>query len=35
MMEGMSINMLAEMDSDTFSEKLLYLLNRELTKIKK
>lgn len=35
MMEGFTVDGLAEMDSDTFSESLLYRLNRELTKIKK
>ncbi|MHA6481738.1 glycoside hydrolase family 2 protein [Paenibacillus sp. strain BS8-2] len=35
MAKGMSINMIAEMASDMFNEKLLYMLNKELTQIKK
>ncbi|URN95594.1 MAG: beta galactosidase jelly roll domain-containing protein [Candidatus Pristimantibacillus lignocellulolyticus] len=35
MAQGFSFDMLATMASEVFSEKLLYMLNKELTKIKK
>ena len=35
MAEGMSIDMLASMAEDMFTDKVMYVLNRELTKIKK
>lgn len=35
MMEGMPINALAELAPEQFNEKMLYVLNKELTKIKK
>ncbi len=35
MAEGMQIDMLASMAADMFSEQLMYMLNKDLTKIKK
>ena len=35
MAEGMQVDMLASLASDMFSKELMYLLNKELTKIKK
>lgn len=35
MMEGMKINMVASMAEDMFTEKVMYILNKELSKIKK
>jgi len=35
MMEGMKIDTIASMAEDMFTEKMMYILNRELTKIKK
>ena len=35
MMKGMKIDMLATMAEEIFNEKILYTLNKELTKIKK
>ena len=35
MAEGMTIEMLATMAEDMFTDKVLYVLNKELTKIKK
>ena len=35
MLEGMTIEMLAGMDPETLNEKVLYLINKELTKVKK
>ena len=35
MAEGMQIDMLASMAGDMFSKELMFLLNKELTKIKK
>jgi beta-galactosidase len=35
MMEGMKIDMIASMAEDVFTEKMMYTLNKELTKIKK
>lgn len=35
MMEGMSIDQLVDFDSEAFSDKLIFVLNRELSKIKK
>ena len=35
MAEGMQIDMLASMAEDMFTKELMYLLNKELTKIKK
>lgn len=35
MMEGMKINMVASMAEDIFTEKVMYILNKELSQIKK
>ena len=35
MMEGMTIEMLATMAEEIFTDKVMYMLNKELTKIKK
>lgn len=35
MAQGMTIDLLADMDSETFSKQMIYLLNKELGKIKK
>ena len=35
MAKGMTIEMLATMAEEIFTDKVLYILNRELTKIKK
>ena len=35
MAEGMSIDMLASMAEEIFTEKMMYAINKELTQIKK
>jgi len=35
MMQGMKIDIIATMAEDMFNEKVMYILNKELTKVKK